>query len=60
MLPYYSIRKQRVQVGLARPFVQPYMNVCTVISLLKIPYVHTVYTYKYMVLAHPKYKHTVK
>jgi hypothetical protein len=34
----------------------PYMTICMVISLLKIPYAHhTVYTYEYMVLAHPMY-----
>jgi hypothetical protein len=30
----------------------PYMTVCTVISLLEIPYT----VYNYMVLAHPKYE----
>jgi len=31
------------------------MTICMVISLLKIPYVHRIYMYKYMVLANPIY-----
>jgi hypothetical protein len=32
----------------------PYLTVCTVISLLKLPYVHRIYV-EYMVLAHPSF-----
>jgi hypothetical protein len=44
-----------VRVGQKRIYT-PYMTVCMVISLLKHR-MYTVFTYKYMVLAHLTYSH---
>ena len=43
-----------IRVGQNRIYT-PYMTVCMVIPLPRIPYIHPVYTYKCIVMANPSY-----